>query len=47
MPSVPYKKWNALFLLVAFPLIALILLTGGHFSFSFGSFISFVAQLLA
>src|SRR4030095_11238961 len=32
MPSAPYKMWNALFLLVAFPLIALILLTGGHFN---------------
>jgi general L-amino acid transport system permease protein len=47
MPSLPYKKWNALFLLFAFPLLALILLTGGHFSFGFGAFISFVVQFLA
>lgn len=47
MPSLPYKKWNALFLLIAFPLLALILLTGGHFSFGFGTFIGFVLPLLA
>ena len=46
MPSVPYKKWNALFLLIAFPLLSLILLTGGHFSLSYGAFIG-VASLLA
>jgi general L-amino acid transport system permease protein len=46
MPSAPYKMWNALFLLVAFPLIALILLTGGHFSLTIGSFVT-VAALLA
>ena len=46
MPSVPYKMWNALFLLVAFPLICLVLLTGGHFSLTLGSFVT-VAALLA
>ncbi len=40
MPSMPHKMWNALFLLVAFPLICLILLTGGHFSLTFGSFVT-------
>ena len=34
MPSVGYKLWNALFLLVAFPLITIILLSGGHVGFS-------------
>ena len=35
MPSVPFKNRNALFLGVAFPVIALILLSGGNFDFSF------------
>lgn len=39
MPSAPYKVWNALFLLIAFPLLALILLTGGNFAFSLASYI--------
>ena len=47
MPSLPYKKWNALFLLIAFPLMSLILLTGGNFSFGFGAFIGIVLPLLA
>jgi general L-amino acid transport system permease protein len=47
MPSVPHKMWNALFLLVAFPLIALILLTGGHFSLTISSFIGIGALLAA
>jgi general L-amino acid transport system permease protein len=47
MPSAPYKMWNALFLLVAFPLIALILLTGGHFSLTSASFIGVGAWLAA
>ena len=38
IPSAPHKMWNALFLLVAFPLIALILLTGGHFSLTTSAF---------
>lgn len=46
MPSVPYKKWNVLFLLIAFPLISLILLTGGHFTLSSSAFVS-LASLLA
>ncbi|MGH6855631.1 MAG: hypothetical protein ACREDN_09450, partial [Aestuariivirga sp.] len=40
MPSVPYKKWNALFLLIAYPLITLILLTSGHFSTSPAAFLN-------
>jgi len=47
MPSAPYKKWNALFLLIGFPLLAFVLLTGGHFSFGFGAFIDVVLPLLA
>jgi general L-amino acid transport system permease protein len=47
MPSAPYKMWNALFLLVAFPLIALILLTGGHFNLTLVSFIGVGAWLAA
>lgn len=38
MPSVPFKKWNVLFLAVALPVIALILLTGGNFDLSFTSY---------
>jgi general L-amino acid transport system permease protein len=33
MPSVPFKKWNTLFLLIVFPLMVFILLTGGHIPF--------------
>jgi len=45
IPSVPYKKWNALFLLIVYPLITLILLTGGHFSMSSSSFLSALSIL--
>jgi general L-amino acid transport system permease protein len=38
MPSLPYKLWNALFLLVVFPIMTLILLTGGNFGFSFSTY---------
>ena len=34
IPAVAYKGWNALFLLLGYPLVTLILLTGGNFSFS-------------
>ena len=34
MPAAPYKMWNALFLLIVFPLLTLILLTGGNFEFT-------------
>ncbi len=34
MPSVRHKLWNGLFLLVAFPLITIILLSGGNVGFS-------------
>jgi general L-amino acid transport system permease protein len=34
IPSLPYKRENALFLLVVYPLIVLILLTGGNFDIS-------------
>jgi general L-amino acid transport system permease protein len=48
MPSMPYKKWNALFLLIAYPLITLILLTGGHFSISPAAFLNaFIILALA
>ena len=46
MPSLPYKRENALFLLIAYPLIVLILLTGGNFSISLPTFM-FVAVLVA
>lgn len=46
MPSMPHKKWNALFLLLVFPLLALVLLTGGNFSLPLSSFIA-IGTLLA
>jgi general L-amino acid transport system permease protein len=46
MPSLPYKRENALFLLIAYPLIVLILLTGGNFSIALPTFM-FVAILVA
>jgi general L-amino acid transport system permease protein len=46
IPSVPYKTLNALFLLVVFPLITLVLLTGGHFGFTANTFLT-VGLLLA
>ena len=42
IPRVPFKRETAIFLLVVFPIAALILLTGGHFTFPTG----FVAGLL-
>lgn len=40
IPSAPYKRENAFFLLIAFPLLALVLLTGGNFSISISAFAS-------
>lgn len=47
MPSVAYKMWNLLFLLLAYPLITLILLTGGNFSYSAKAYAIVVGILLA
>jgi general L-amino acid transport system permease protein len=44
IPRVPFKRENAFYLLAVFPLIALILLTGGNFDISGGMF-RFVALL--
>ena len=44
IPRVPFKRENALYLLVVFPLVALILLTGGNFDVSAGLF-RFVAAV--
>lgn len=46
MPSVPYKFWNAVFLLVVYPLIALILLTGGRFGIEVATYARVAALLL-
>jgi general L-amino acid transport system permease protein len=46
IPSVPYKKWNALYLLLVFPLVTLVLLTGGNFNFSAGSYFLIIGILL-
>jgi general L-amino acid transport system permease protein len=45
MPKVPYKKWNMLYLLIVFPLVSFILLTGGDFALSFRSFASVLGFL--
>jgi len=45
IPSLPYKRENALFLLIVYPLIVLILLTGGDFDISLAVFM-FVATLV-
>jgi general L-amino acid transport system permease protein len=47
IPSVPYKGWNAAFLLFAFPIIAYILLSGGHVRFGFTTFIALSIILAA
>jgi general L-amino acid transport system permease protein len=47
MPSVPYKTWNAIFLLAVYPLMTLILLTGGNFEFAWASYWSMAALILA
>ncbi|WP_102959190.1 amino acid ABC transporter permease [Mangrovicella endophytica] len=36
IPSVPYKRWNAVLLFAVFPFVALVLLTGGEFELSGG-----------
>src|SRR5262245_43993540 len=46
IPSVPHKKWNAIFLLVIYPLLTFILLTGGNLSLSLATILGFVALLL-
>lgn len=45
IPSLPYKKWNALFLLVLYPLMTFILLTGGNLDLSSAT-LSFIAGAL-
>lgn len=47
IPSVPYKMWNIVYLLGVFPLIALILLTGGHFGISWGTYGIVIGLMLA
>ena len=46
MPSMPYKKWNARFLLIAFPLMTLVVLTGGNFGFSLSTYLTVIGLLL-
>jgi general L-amino acid transport system permease protein len=47
IPSAPFKKWNGIFLLTLFPLIAVILLTGGHFHMSWAAYGKAALALLA
>ncbi|WP_119391031.1 amino acid ABC transporter permease [Taklimakanibacter lacteus] len=46
IPSLPYKKWNALFLLVVYPLMTFVLLTGGNLDFSTSTLLGIVGLLL-
>src|SRR5262245_54272985 len=46
IPSIPYKRETTLYLLFIFPIATLILLTGGHFQFSSGSWLSVLVGLL-
>src|SRR5262249_44179865 len=46
IPSVPYKRWNAIFLLVIYPLLTFILLTGGNLNFSLSTILGFIGLLL-
>ncbi|MGX1305381.1 general L-amino acid transport system permease protein [Amorphus suaedae] len=46
IPKVPFKALNAVFLLVVFPLVALVLLSGGDFEIGLGWWISLVVLLL-
>ncbi|RYD46614.1 MAG: amino acid ABC transporter permease, partial [Sphingomonadales bacterium] len=47
IPSVPYKRLNAILLLAVFPFVALVLLTGGQFSISGGGIAFFMAVAAA
>ena len=46
IPSLPYKKWNALFLLVVYPLMTFVLLTGGNLDLSASTIIGIAGLLL-
>ncbi|MFO1089714.1 MAG: amino acid ABC transporter permease [Hyphomicrobiales bacterium] len=46
VPRIPYKREAVLFMLLVYPLVTLILLTGGHFLFSQGTWI-FMLGLVA
>jgi general L-amino acid transport system permease protein len=46
VPSIAYKRWNLLFLLLAYPVLALILLTGGHMGFSGSTYGAMLALML-
>ena len=46
IPSLPYKKWNALFLLVIYPLMTFVLLTGGDLDLSVSTLLGIVGLLL-
>ncbi len=46
MPSAPAKKWNALFLVVIYPVAGLILLSGGNFDFTAGTYLGVFGVIL-
>jgi general L-amino acid transport system permease protein len=47
IPSVPYKRLNAILLLAVFPFVALVLLTGGEFDLAGGGVAFFMAMAAA
>jgi len=47
IPAVPFKALNALYLLLVFPLVTLVLLTGGHFGIGMSSFLWVAGLMLA
>ena len=46
MPSAPHKAWNALLLIMVFPLLTFILLTGGNLAFSSSTYRAMATLLL-
>jgi general L-amino acid transport system permease protein len=46
IPSIPHKRETVLYLLFVYPIVTLILLTGGHFQFSGATWISVLVGLL-
>ncbi len=46
IPSLPHKKWNALFLLVVYPLMTFVLLTGGNLDLSVSTLLGIAGLLL-
>ncbi|MBI2719268.1 MAG: amino acid ABC transporter permease [Rhizobiales bacterium] len=46
IPSAPYKNWNVALLFLAFPLVTLVLLTGGNFNFDLATYALVISLML-